>query len=78
MTLSLRTARFFCGKNSARFPDEPIPKIATAKQRVLRQVDVCNVKYYDPDDKRDENEEEKIFTRIGAFGFPKIRRGTRT
>jgi hypothetical protein len=41
-------------------------------------VDVCNVKYYDPDDKRDENEEEKIFTRIGAFGFPKIRRGTRT
>jgi hypothetical protein len=41
-------------------------------------VDVCNVKHHDPDDKRDENEEEKIFTQIGAFGSPKIRRGTRT
>src|SRR4029077_7579373 len=78
MTLSLPTARFFFGKNSASsFREFKLEKIRTEKQRVSREANVCNVKEYDPDDEGDKSQKEKIFTQVGILRLRTIRRETR-
>jgi hypothetical protein len=78
MTLSLPTARFFFGKNSASsFREFKLEKIRTEKQRVSREANVCNVKEYDPDDESDKSQKEKIFTQVGILRLRTIRRETR-
>gem|GEM_PF-4983946 len=67
MTLSLPTARFFFGKNSASFfRESKLEKIRTGKQRILRESKVRKVKDYDPDDEGDKSQKEKIFTQVGV------------
>jgi hypothetical protein len=78
MTLSLPTARFFFGKNSASTSREfELEKIRTEKQRISRESNVCNVKEYDPDDEGDKSQKEKIFTQVGILRLRTIRRETR-
>jgi hypothetical protein len=78
MTLSLPTARFFFGKNSASsFREFKLEKIRTEKQRILREANVCNVKDHDPDDEGEESQKEKIFTQVGVLRLRTIRRETR-
>ena len=77
MTLSLPTARFFFGKNSASsFREFKLEKIRTGKQHVSREWKVCNVKEYDPDDEGEKSQKEKIFTQVSVLRLRTIRRET--
>ena len=80
MRRSLRTARFYCGKNSAGWfvPEDSIALKAGQYGLLSRESNVGKVKHHNPDDQDDKSDEQKIFAMVGTFPLCKIRWRTRT
>jgi hypothetical protein len=69
MRRSLRTARFYCEKNSASWfvPEDSIALKAGPYELLSWESNVRKVKHHNPNYENDESDEQKILAMVGTF-----------